>query len=215
MEKFIDRYQAGKILAEQLKQYAHRNDVLVLGLPRGGVPVAYEVAKALAVPLDVFMVRKLGTPGHEELAMGAIATGGATTLNADIIRDLKITPDAIEQVTQLERAELARREQLYRGKRPLPNFLNKTIILVDDGIATGATIRVAIKALCEYKPAALIVAVPTAADSMCTELEPRVDGLICPLKPIDFYAVGNWYEDFSQTTDADVIKLLNKSNKRH
>jgi putative phosphoribosyl transferase len=208
MHKFVDRHQAGKMLAEHLKAYAHRRDVLVLGLPRGGVPVAYEVAKALGVPLDVFMVRKLGFPGHEELAMGAIATGGAITFNQTMVDDLNVDKASIDQVIQLEQAELSRREQLYRGKRSCPDFSDKTIILVDDGIATGATIRVAIKALRQYGPAALIIAVPAAADETCKQLEPLVEDLVCPLKPIDFYAVGYWYDDFSQTTDEEVINLL-------
>ena len=208
MDKFIDRYQAGKMLAEQLKAYAHRSDVLVLGLPRGGVPVAYEVAKALGVSLDIFMVRKLGVPGYEELAMGAIATGGATTFNSTIVRDLNIEPASIDAVIQLEQAELLRREQLYRGSRPSPELSNKTIILVDDGIATGASIRVAIEALRQHEPTALIVAVPAAADATCKELEPLVDSLICLLKPITLYAVGYWYDDFSQTSDEEVINLL-------
>lgn len=209
MQKFLDRHQAGKILAKQLKEYAHRDDVLVLALPRGGVPVAYEVAKTLGVPLDVFIVRKLGLPGHEEFAMGAIATGGIITVNQAVVDEFHLTKASVEHVIQLEHVELLRREKLYRGKRSYPDFSNKTIILVDDGIATGSTIRAAIKALRQYALTALIIAVPVASHEICQQLEPLVKKLVCPLKPINFYAVGYWYDDFSQTSDETVISLLN------
>ncbi len=212
MDRFLNRYEAGKVLAEELNAFAHRSDVVILALPRGGVPVAYEIAKALVVPLDVFIVRKLGVPGHEELAMGAIATGGVTVFNDSIVRDLSISTVAIQQVTQSELAELKRRELLYRGQRPFPILTNKSIILVDDGIATGATIKAAIKALRQQKPASIIVAIPVAALSTYQEIAKQVEKIICPLTPSYFSAVGEWYENFSQTTDDEVFELLKKIN---
>lgn len=213
MEKFLNRYEAGKILAEALKFYKKKSDVIILALPRGGVPVAYEIAKELMVPLDVFIVRKLGVPGHEELAMGALATGGMIVFNDDILRELHIPKNAIEQVIQSEQIELKRRERKYRSNQPLPKLTNKTIILVDDGIATGATMRAAIKALRQQKPANIIMAVPVAALSTCKEMEVLVDKIVCPLKPEHFSAVGVWYEDFSQTSDEEVAELLLKTKK--
>lgn len=209
MEKFRDRRHAGKVLAEELKAYAYNTKVIVLGLPRGGVPVAYEIAKALEVPLDVFIVRKLGVPGHEELAMGAIASGDITVFNERVLKEIEISKFMVDQVIQLEQQELKRREQLYRGQHPFPVLKGKIIILVDDGIATGATMRAAIKALQQQKPKKIIIAVPVAALSTCKEMEPLVDIMICPLKPEFFYAVGAWYEDFSQTEDEEVSSLLN------
>lgn len=208
MEKFIDRHHAGKLLAKQLNAYANQKNLLVLGLPRGGVPIAYEVSKALSAPLDVFIVRKLGVPGHEELALGAIASGGSVSFNEDIVRALDLEKNAIDEVIQSEKIELARREKLYRAGLAPQSFSDKTIILVDDGIATGATIHVAIEALRQHKPAALIVAVPTASYETCQALRPLVDDFISLLEPIEFYAVGLWYENFSQTTDKEVIELL-------
>lgn len=213
MKKYIDRRQAGTILAEELKEYAHLPNGIVLALPRGGVPVAYEIATALALPLDVFVVRKLGTPGHKELAMGAIASGGIAVFNEDIVQNLHIEQSSIDAVIQSEQEELKRREHIYRGKRPFPTLLNKTIILVDDGIATGATMYAAIKALKKRNPANIIIAVPVAARSTCEEMTNLVDNIVCPLQPIDFYAVGLWYEDFPQTSDDEVIALLAQSNK--
>ena len=213
MERFLNRYQAGKLLAEQLKSYAKKPDVIVLALPRGGVPVAYEVAKKLSVPLEVFIVRKLGVPGHEELAMGAIATGGVVVFNDEIVDNLTISQAAINRVIQAEQQELQRRELTYRGNRPFPALSGKTIILVDDGIATGATMRAAIKSLRQQSPAAIIMAVPVAALSTCEEIANNVDKIVCLLKPHDFYAVGAWYEDFSQTTDNEVFELLTKAHQ--
>jgi predicted phosphoribosyltransferase len=214
MEKYPDRYEAGKILATELKSYAKRSDVIVLALPRGGVPVAYEIAKTLSLPLDVFIVRKLGVPGHEELAMGAIASGGVTVFNDEVLRDLPISKSMVDQVIQSESEELNQREIKYRGKRPFPDFTNKTIILVDDGIATGATMKAAIKALRQQKPASIIVAVPVAEYSTCQEIGNLVEKIVCPLKPHDFYAVGAWYENFSQTEDQEVYQLLKQAQTK-
>jgi predicted phosphoribosyltransferase len=208
MEKFTDRQQAGQLLAEQLTSYTHRSDVIVLALPRGGVPVAYEIAKALSLPLDIFIVRKLGVPGHEELAMGAIASGGVQFFNEALIRQLHLSKQDIERIIQSEERELKRREWLYRGKRPFPTLSHKTILLVDDGIATGATMKTAIKALRKQNPSAIVVAVPVSPPDTSKEIETLVEKTICLLKPPFFDAVGNWYEHFSQTTDDEVIELL-------
>jgi putative phosphoribosyl transferase len=177
-------------------------------LPRGGVPVAYEIAKALSLPLDVFIARKLGVPGHAELAMGAIANGDTLLFNDDIVKSLHLSDDQIQQVIQTEKEELKRRESLYRKNKPPLQLNNKQVILVDDGIATGATMHVAVKSIAKQKPAELIIAVPVAAYSTCKEFTAEVDRFICLLQPIDFYAVGLWYEDFSQTTDEEVAELL-------
>ena len=198
MEKYQNRYQAGQFLASQLQAYANRDDVIVLGLPRGGVPVAYEIAKALHVPFDIFIVRKLGVPGHNEFAMGAIAMGGVQVLNDNTIRDLNITPYELESVIAKEHAELSRREMVYRGAQPFPDVKDKVIILADDGVATGATIKVAIRALQQFHPASIVVAVPVAEESVCNDIRLIADEVICPLTPNQLYAVGNWYEDFSQ-----------------
>jgi predicted phosphoribosyltransferase len=208
---YRDRREAGRYLAAKLADYAGRPDMLVLALPRGGVPVAYEVARALNVPLDVFLVRKLGVPGREELAMGAIASGGVRLLNEDVVRALRIPPDVIDQVTATERAELERREREYRGDRPAPDVRGKTVILIDDGLATGASMRVAVAALRQRHPARLVVAVPIAAPSTCDEFRNEVDEVICARTPDPFYAVGLWYEDFSQTTDEEVRDLLRRA----
>jgi putative phosphoribosyl transferase len=213
MDRYLDREAAGKVLAQELGSYAHKPETLVLGLPRGGVPVAFEIAKALSAPLDVFIVRKLGVPGQEELAMGAIAMGGISVLNENIIRDLKISPEAIKRVTQVEQKELERRIQTYRGSQPFPQLENRILILVDDGIATGATIRAAITALKKANPAKLIIAVPVAEKSMCEKLALMVDKMICPLRPLYFNAVGAWYEDFGQTSDEEVCSLLKKASR--
>ena len=209
--RYTDRIHAGMVLAKHLSDYAHRTDAIVLALPRGGVPVAYEIAVALSLDLDVFIVRKLGVPGHEELAMGAIASGGISVLNEEIVRALRINPSSIDAVKQSEEIELARRELLYRGNRPFPQLLGKTIILVDDGIATGSTMKAAIQALKQQKPKKMIVAVPVAAQSTVDDIAHLVDVIVCPLHPIDFHAVGLWYDDFSQTTDEEVIQLLKKA----
>lgn len=210
MNKFMDRHEAGKILADQLKQYAKKDTTIVLALPRGGVPVAYEIARQLSLPLDIFIVRKLGVPGHEELAMGAIATGDITVFNDDILQHLNIPKSAIEQVIQFEKKELRRRDSTYRENKPFPSLEGKTIILVDDGIATGATMRVAIKALQQKNPASIVIAVPVAAFSTYEELSRLVDKIFCPLIPHELYAVGSWYENFSQTSDKEVFELLKK-----
>jgi putative phosphoribosyl transferase len=208
LSHFQNRGDAGRHLAGELEAYRGRPDVLVLGLPRGGVPVAYEVAHELGVPLDVFIVRKLGVPGHEELAMGAIASGGTIVLNHDVITELGIPDELIRQVIERESRELARRETLYRGDRPPPRVEGRTVILVDDGLATGSTMRAAAAALNKQGPAKVIVAVPVAARQTCAELEREVDIVVCALTPDPFYAVGLWYQDFSPTTDQEVRLLL-------
>ncbi|MDB5353446.1 MAG: putative phosphoribosyltransferase [Planctomycetota bacterium] len=205
---YRDRIEAGRYLAEKLAHYACRPDVLVLGLPRGGVPVAYEVARALGAPLDVFLVRKLGVPGYEELALGAIATGGIRLLNEDVVRILDIPREVIDAVTAMERAELERREREYRGDRPPPEIEGRTVILVDDGLATGASMRAAVAAVRQRHPARIVVAVPIAATSTCERFRDEVDETVCARTPEPFYAVGLWYEDFSQTTDDEVRELL-------
>lgn len=212
--KYTNRKHAGLVLAKLLKTYEHRTDVIVLALPRGGVPVAYEIAVALSVPLDVFIVRKLGAPGQGELAMGAVASGGVAVLNNDIIHALHIAPSWIHSVKEAELGELVRREHVYRGNRPLPDLLGKTIILVDDGIATGSTMKAALVALQQQSPAMIIIAVPVASQSIFDEITDLVDAIVCPLHPTEFYAVGLWYDDFSQTTDEEVIELL-KQSKQH
>ena len=208
IERFRDRREAGQVLADTLTAYAGRPDVLVLALPRGGVPVAYEVARALGAPLDVFLVRKLGVPGHEELAMGAVATGGVRVLNDQVVGALGIPPSVIEAVAAWQQQELARRERLYRGDRPPPDVKGRTVILVDDGLATGATMRAALAALRQQQPARRVVAVPTAASQTCNELRTEADDVVCATTPEPFDAVGLWYEDFSQTTDDEVRDLL-------
>src|SRR5436853_6995048 len=205
---FSDRHDAGRQLAGRLPEYAGRPDVLVLALPRGGVPVAYEVAQALGAPLDVFVVRKLGVPGYEELAMGAVATCGVRVLNDQLVRRLGIPGALIDTVASQERQELARRERLYREGRPPPDVRGRTVILVDDGLATGATMHAAIEALRQLQPARIVGAVPTASPETCAELKTEVDDVICATTPDPFYAVGLWYEDFSQTTDEEVRELL-------
>jgi predicted phosphoribosyltransferase len=208
---FRNRTEAGRLLAEQLRAYAFQPNVLVLALPRGGVPVAYEVAQALGAPLDVFMVRKLGVPGHEELAMGAIASGGICVLNDDVVEALRIPQNVIEAVAARELRELDRRERAYRRSRPAPDIRGRTIILVDDGLATGSTMRAAVVALRRLEPARIVVAVPTAAPTTCEEFRHEADECICEITPDPFYAVGLWYQDFSQTTDKEVRDLLEKS----
>jgi predicted phosphoribosyltransferase len=209
---FRDRREAGRLLAEKLAPYANRPDVLVLALPRGGVPVAYEVARALGAPLDVFVVRKLGVPGYEELAMGAVATGGVRVLNDQIVDRLGIPDHLIDAVAAREQQELSRRELLYRGGRPPPNIRGRTVILVDDGLATGATMHAAIQALRQQQPARIVVAVPTASPETCEEMRAEVDDVICAITPEPFHAVGLWYQDFSQTTDEEVRDLLSRGD---
>jgi predicted phosphoribosyltransferase len=208
MMRFRDRTDAGRQLAERLAAYVNRPDVLVLALPRGGVPVAFEVARSLGTPLDVFLVRKLGLPRHEELAMGAVATGGVRVLNDEIVRGLGIQEGEIEAVVAREQQELARRERLYRDRRPAPEVEDKTVILVDDGLATGATMRAALRALKQQHPARIIVAVPTASPDTSEALKAEADEVVCVITPEPFLAVGYWYDDFAQTTDAEVRELL-------
>jgi predicted phosphoribosyltransferase len=212
---FRDRADAGRVLAKALERYASQPDVLVLALPRGGVPVAYEVARALRAPLDVFLVRKLGVPGHEELAMGAIASGGVRVLNSDVVHHLHIPDAIIDAVAQQEQEELDRRAREYRGDRPPPDVRGQTAILVDDGLATGSTMRAAAAALRRQQPARLVVAVPVAAPATCQELRSEVDDVVCALTPEPFYAVGVWYEDFSQTTDEEVRSLLDRAAREY
>lgn len=206
--RFHDRADAGRVLAAALSRYAGRTDLIVLALPRGGVPVAYEVARALGAPLDVFLVRKLGLPGHEELAMGAIASGGIRLINEDIVRAYRVSDAQIEMVSESEQRELERRERAYRDGRSLPPLHDRTVILIDDGLATGATMRAAVLALRQESPASIVVAVPVAAAETCDEFRAIVDDIVCAETPSPFYAVGLWYEDFSQTTDEEVHDLL-------
>jgi putative phosphoribosyl transferase len=212
--KFTDRVEAGRLLAEQLGAYAGRPDVIVLALPRGGVPVAYEIATRLRVPLDIFLVRKLGAPGQPELAMGAIATGGARVLSEDVIRYLAVSPDVIEAVARAEQVELERRERAYRGDRPTPDLRDRVVVFVDDGLATGASMRAAIAAVKTQLPRQIVVAVPVAARDTCEELKREVDAVICLRTPEPFVAVGLWYEDFSPTTDEEVRELLSQGPAR-
>jgi predicted phosphoribosyltransferase len=208
---YRDRRAAGRDLAARLAGYAGRSDVLVLALPRGGVPVAFEVVEALGAPLDVFLVRKLGVPGQEELAIGAIASGGVCLLNDDVVRALRINPEVIDRIAATEQAELQRRERQYRGNRPAPDVSGKIVILIDDGLATGASMRVAVAALRQRHPARLVVAVPIASPGVCDEFRQEVDEVVCGRTPEPFYAVGLWYEDFSQTTDEEVQDLLRRA----
>jgi putative phosphoribosyl transferase len=205
---FPNRSEAGRFLATKLSRYSGRDDVIVLGLPRGGVPVAYEVASVLRVPLDVFIVRKLGVPGFEELAVGAIASGGVRVLNEDVMRALPNANEIVEAVTQRETAELERREQEYRDGRPAPEIRGRIVILIDDGLATGATMRAAVKALRERGAAKIVVAVPVGPPETCKEFEDEADEVVCASAPEFFQAVGQYYEDFSQTSDEEVRNLL-------
>jgi putative phosphoribosyl transferase len=205
---FHDRAEAGRALAAKLAHYAGAPDVIVLGLPRGGVPVAHEVAAALGAPLDVFVVRKLGVPGHGELAMGAIADGGVRFVNRSVAESLGLGDAVIDEVAALEGAELARRQQAYRGKRPPVGIAGKTVIVVDDGLATGATMRAALTATRAQSPARVVVGVPVGARSTCVELEGEADEVVCVRTPVAFRAVGQWYEDFSPTTDDEIRALL-------
>ncbi|QJW90319.1 phosphoribosyltransferase [Spirosoma taeanense] len=216
--KFLDRSEAGRLLAGQLLNYAGQTDVLILALPRGGVPVAYEVALRLKAPLDVFIVRKLGVPGFDELAMGAVASGGTTgkpirILNQSIVNAGKITDEQIEQVTERESRELERRERAYRIGQPELVVEGQTIILIDDGLATGATMRVAALALRQQQPAQLVIAVPVATEEVCAEFRREANAMVCLMTPKPFYGVGEWYEDFSQTTDKEVMDLLEKARQ--
>lgn len=206
--KFRDRTEAGKALGAALERLSGRDDVVVLGLPRGGVPVALEVARALNAPLDVFVVRKLGVPGHEEYAMGAIASGGVRVLNQAAVRGLSISDELIERVAERERRELERRERIYRGAHAPLDVEGRVAVLVDDGLATGASMRAAIAALRRLRPARIVVAVPVGSAATCAELRREADEVVCPLMPLSFQAVGLWYDDFAQTTDAEVQAAL-------
>ena len=208
---FRDRSDAGRVLAGKLARYADQPNVLVLALPRGGVPVGYEVARALHAPLDVFLVRKLGVPGREELAMGAIASGGVRVLNEDVIRALNVSDDMIETAAAAEQQELARRERAYRDDLPPIDVRGRTVILVDDGLATGSTMRAAIAALRRQHPKRIVAAVPVGAQEICEEFRSEADEIVCSCTPEPFYAVGLWYNDFSQTTDDEVRDLLRKA----
>ncbi|HEY2931926.1 MAG TPA: phosphoribosyltransferase [Acidobacteriota bacterium] len=208
---FANRAQAGRALASQLTGYAGRPDVVILALPRGGVPVAYEVALQLHVPMDVFVVRKLGVPGHSELAMGALASGGVRVLNKDVLDSLGIPGEMIDAVTERERPELERREHLYRAGRPLLPVEGRIIILIDDGLATGSTMRAAASALRRQAPQKIVVAVPVAPRSVREEFVREVDEVVCAETPEPFHAVGNWYRDFAQTTDKEVRELLERA----
>jgi putative phosphoribosyl transferase len=209
---FRDRREAGLALAARLHHYAGRPDVVVLGLARGGVPVAHEVARRLAATLDVFTVRKLGVPGQEELAMGAIASGGVLVVNEQVVRGLGIPAAVLEQVALDEQHELERRERVYRGGREPQSLRNRVVIVVDDGLATGASMRAAIAAVRQKEPARIVAAAPIASGQTCAELQAEADEVVCPVTPDPFYGVGSWYRDFTQTTDAEVRALLVSSD---
>ncbi len=215
MKPFKDRSRAGELLAERLVGlgYDQEPGLLVFGLPRGGVPVAYPVARRLKAPLDVWVVRKLGTPGHEELAMGAIASGGGRVVNQEIVDSLQISADALLAAEQKQQAELKRREQLYRGNRPFPDLAGKTVLLVDDGLATGATMKAAIAAARQHHPKQLVVAVPVAPPDTVVEIQALVDEVVCLETPAFFQAVGLWYEHFPQTSDEEVLALLKAAHE--
>jgi putative phosphoribosyl transferase len=209
--RFRDRHGAGRELARHLEPYAHQRDAIVLGLARGGMPVAYEVAEALALPLDVFIVRKLGVPGHEELAIGAIASGGVRVINLRVVEQLDLPDDVIDAVTDRERGELDRRERHYRDGHAPAAVAGLTALVVDDGLATGSSMRAAVAALRKREAAAIVVAVPIAPPETCAALELEADAVVCARTPEPFHAVGAWYEDFKQTTDDDVRRLLTSS----
>ncbi len=213
ISRFRNRTEAGQFLGRKLARYADRDDVLVLALPRGGVPVAYEVAKRLNAPLDVIIVRKLGVPGQEELAMGALASGGIRVLNGEVVDSLRISDEVIDAVAAREEKELVRRERAYRGQRNRIEVEGRIVVLVDDGIATGSTMRAAVNALRQQQPKRVIVAVPTAAASTYREFQNEADEMVAVMAPELFYGVGQWYEDFSQTTDQEVRQLLDQAER--
>jgi putative phosphoribosyl transferase len=206
--RFRDRSDAGRQLAARLNQYREDAGTIVLALPRGGVPVGAEIARELGAPLDVFVVRKLGVPGHEELAMGALASGGARVLNREVVARIGISPEQLEAVTAREREEVQRRERLYRGDRPAPDVRGRTVIIVDDGLATGATMRAAVAALRQQEPKRIVVAVPTGSADTCEDLRAQADDVVCLITPDPFLAVGFWYEDFGQVSDDEVRSVL-------
>jgi putative phosphoribosyl transferase len=212
---FRNRSAAGRALAARLTKYANRPDALVLALPRGGVPVAYEVAAALNVPLDVFLVRKLGVPGQEELAMGAIASGGTRVMNEDVVRFLHLDERHIASVVAREQQEIERRERAYRDGRPPLDLRDRSVIVIDDGLATGATMRAAARAIRAQGPAEVVIAVPVAARETCEDLRNEVDEIVCATTPDPFHAVGLWYQDFDQTTDDEVRALLARNREQH
>jgi putative phosphoribosyl transferase len=211
---FKDRTDAGRKLAEHLTRYADRDDVLVLALPRGGVPVAYEVAKELKAPLDVFLVRKLGVPGHEELAMGAIASGGVRIVNEELVDYLGIPDEVIDEIAAVEQRELERRARAYRNDRPPPDVKDRVVILIDDGLATGSTMRAAAASLRLQKPRRIVVAVPVSSPETCDEFRGEVDEIVCAATPRNFQGVGLWYNDFSQTSDDEVRHLLKRATQQ-
>jgi predicted phosphoribosyltransferase len=212
---FQDRSDAGRQLAAQLTAYRDRPDVLVLALPRGGVPVAYEVARALGAPLDLIIVRKLGLPGHEELAMGAVSSNGVPVLNDEVVDAFEISPETIARTAGLERQEIERMDKTYRGGRPAPDVRGRTVIVVDDGLATGSTMRAAVRALRQQQPARIVVAVPVAALATCEQLKHDVDEIVCTETPANFYAVGLWYADFAQVSDEQLCELLERARNPH
>jgi putative phosphoribosyl transferase len=212
MKPFFSRFEAGRLLAAKLSQYRNHPEVLILALPRGGVPVAYEIAKELNIPIDIFLVRKLGVPGNRELAMGAIASGGLRILNEDLVRAFEVSEAEIQSATDSERIELEKRERLYRGTRPPLNLLNRTVILVDDGLATGATMLVAVQTVRQQYPARIVVAVPVAATETCEKIKAEVDEIICETTVDTLYAIGAWYENFTQLSDEEVSELLNRAS---
>lgn len=211
--RFRNREQAGRALAERLTSYANRSDIVVLALPRGGLPVGAEVAAALRAPLDVFVVRKLGTPGQPELAMGAIASGGVRVLNEDVLQVLNVTSDAIDHVAAVEQRELERRERLYRAGRPFPSIADQVVILVDDGLATGSTMRAALKAVRQHRPSKVAVAVPAGAAETCEDFRHEADEVVCVIAPRAFNAVGAWYEEFPQISDDEARDILDKASR--
>jgi predicted phosphoribosyltransferase len=212
-KRFRDRAEAGRLLAQRLREFAGRDDVVVLGLPRGGVPVGYQVAQALDAPLDVFLVRKLGVPGHEELALGAIATGGLRVLNKPVVDSLEIPAEWIEAIAAKELRELERRERAYRGHRQSPELTGRTVLLVDDGLATGSTMWAAASAVRQEEPARVVVAVPVADPGVCQALRNVADDVVCLSTPRPLHAVGAWYDDFSQTSDEEVRALLARARR--
>ncbi len=211
MAMFKDRREAGQQLAQELTQYKNQEDLVVLGLPRGGVPVAYEVAEALNCPLDVFIVRKLGVPGQPELAMGAIASGDVQVLNENVVNRAGVSEQQIKKIAQKVKEELEKREEAYRGARPDINLKDKIVLLIDDGLATGASMRAAVSALKEHEPQKIVVAVPTAPKDTCGEFESMVDEVICLRNPSPFWGVGGSYQNFSQTSNEEVRELLNQA----
>lgn len=212
ISSFKDRKTAGQLLAQKLQKYASVSDLLILGLPRGGVVVAYEVAMALRAPLDVFLVRKLGVPYQPELAMGAIAEGGVLLVNEEVVNYLSISKDTIDEVVNVELEELHRREKMYRNNGSSPQIAGHQIIVVDDGLATGATMKAAVKAIKSRNPKKIIVAIPVGAPQTCREIQQEVDELVCLMSPEPFSAVGNWFDNFDQTTDQEVRELLEKAH---